>query len=271
MIPRADFHVHTSFCDGIAGIKEFAERALDMGFIAIGFSGHSYTPFDQSYCMGERETERYCSEVYALKNEYYKKLDVLLGIEKDLFSEVEAENYDYIIHSIHYIKHGEEYLPVDESPEIYREIVGSYFDGDVLAYAEAYYSQYEEMEFCGVRNIIGHFDLITKFHENIRLFDEADVRYQKIAGDALEKIFTKCGLLEINTGAMSRNYRSTPYPAEFLLKIWHELGGAVILSGDSHSPDTLGFGFQQAAELAKKCGFKTARVFRMHGDEEVEL
>ena len=48
---RGDFHVHTTFCDGQASPEEMVRAALEQGMDAIGFSGHSRTAFDESWCM----------------------------------------------------------------------------------------------------------------------------------------------------------------------------------------------------------------------------
>jgi histidinol phosphatase-like PHP family hydrolase len=61
---------------------------------------------------------------------------------------------------------------------------------------------------------------------------------------------------------MSRGYRSAPYPSAALLKELCACGGRILINSDSHSADTIGYGFKQAQELAVACGFKSvcARV-----------
>ena len=76
---------------------------------------------------------------------------------------------------------------------------------------------------------------------------------------------------EINTGAISRGYRVTPYPAPFILQEIHDLGGKIILSGDTHACDGLLCEYEQATQLAKKCGFKTAMVITKDGLTEAPL
>lgn len=39
MSVRADFHVHTAFCDGAATPREMAEAARTAGLTALGFPG----------------------------------------------------------------------------------------------------------------------------------------------------------------------------------------------------------------------------------------
>ena len=92
-------------------------------------------------------------------------------------------------------------------------------------------------------DIIGHFDLISKFNEGGRFFDENNERYKKCAYNAIEKLVKYNVPFEINTGAILRGYRKTPYPnADFIRKI-ESLGGKFILSSDAHSAENLCFGF----------------------------
>lgn len=47
---KINLHSHTTFCDGKNSAEEMVVSAIDHGFDVFGFSGHSYTPFDESYC-----------------------------------------------------------------------------------------------------------------------------------------------------------------------------------------------------------------------------
>ena len=78
-------------------------------------------------------------------------------------------------------------------------------------------------------------------------------------------------ILEINTGGVSRGYRESPYPALFLLKEWRQMGGRVILTSDSHSPDTVVFGYDDAAALARAAGFDRSVVLTLSGPVECPL
>ncbi len=97
---RADFHVHTTFCDGQAAPEEMVRAALETGLDAIGFSGHSRTAFDESWCMSEAGTAAYRAEIARLKDAYAGRIAVYCGIEQDILSELPAEGYDYVIGSV---------------------------------------------------------------------------------------------------------------------------------------------------------------------------
>ena len=78
-------------------------------------------------------------------------------------------------------------------------------------------------------------------------------------------------LLEINTGGVSRGYRTTPYPALFLLREWKAMGGRIILTSDSHSASTIVSGYGQAAELARAAGFERSSILTRSGPVECPL
>ena len=42
-----DFHTHTRFCDGKNTAEEMVNAAIRLGLSKIGFSCHSFTPFDR--------------------------------------------------------------------------------------------------------------------------------------------------------------------------------------------------------------------------------
>ena len=109
MSGKTNFHTHSVYCDGKDTLEELVEQALAMGMDALGFSGHSFTPFDQSYCMSLKDTLEYQKEVRALKEKYRGKIKLYLGIEQDFYSPESTDEYDYVIASVHYVKKNGEY------------------------------------------------------------------------------------------------------------------------------------------------------------------
>jgi histidinol-phosphatase (PHP family) len=84
-------------------------------------------------------------------------------------------------------------------------------------------------------------------------------------------VLEKCRLFEINTGAQYRVGRSVPYPSPFFLKALKERGGEIILSSDSHDRASICFKFEEAAQLAKACGFTVAKTLTKDGLIEYKL
>lgn len=235
-----DLHVHTTYCDGVNTPEEMVLSAIEKGMECLGFSAHSYTFFDESYCM--TKTYEYKREINRLKEKYKDKIKILCGTEQDFYSKEPTDDYDYVIGSVHYLKVNDKYIPIDESEEILKDAVKKYFDGDFYKMADEYYNTVANIKNA---DIIGHFDLITKFNEQNRIFNEKDERYVKSYKKALDILLKQDVLFEINTGAISRGYRTTPYPNPDILEYIRKNGGKTILSSDAHDKDGLMFGFEK--------------------------
>lgn len=235
----SDYHTHTVFCDGRDTPEEMAEEALRRGLDELGFSGHSYTFFDESFCMSKEGTKQYQQRVRSLQRRYEGKLKILLGVEQDYFSEEPTDSYDYVIGSVHYIRKDGFYLPIDESREKQIEIAARFYGGDFYSFAEDYYALMADVYRRTKCDIIGHFDLITKFNEDQVLFDTGHPRYMAAAERALETLMETPAVFEINTGAISRGYRSEPYPERWIAERLKRAGKKLVINSDAHAKEWL--------------------------------
>ena len=184
----SDFHVHTTYCDGKNSPEEMVQAAISLGMKKLGFSGHSYTPFDEEPCMSQEGTLRYLDEIHRLREKYSAQIEILCGTECDYYSDIDATKYDYVIGSVHYIDCGGIYSHVDHTPELLQQAIDENFGGDPYAMAEHYYSLVADVVRKTRANIIGHFDLITKFNTGNRFFDETHPRYIAAANSALDTL-----------------------------------------------------------------------------------
>ncbi len=244
MSVRFDLHTHTTYCDGKNTPEEMVRAALAAHLTCLGFSGHGYAPYDTDCCMTREGEKAYRAEIAALRRKYAGRIRILCGVEQDYWSEEDTAPYDYVIGSVHYIKDGADYLCVDNTPEIARASVETHFGGDWYAYAAAYFETVADVVNKTRCDIIGHFDLITKFNEKEHLFDESHPRYVAAWQAALERLLPYGKPFEINTGAITRGWRTTPYPSADMIEYIKARGGRFILSSDSHSDKTLCYGFE---------------------------
>jgi histidinol-phosphatase (PHP family) len=251
----SDFHTHTNFVDGKHTPEEVVCSAIEKGMKTLGISEHIYTPLDEKFSMTPQSAVAYRREMADLKEKYKDKITLLCGAEVDMTSRDCIEDYDYIIGSVHYLEIEGQTCMVDYSPEHVVSFVHQLFGGDFDAYAKAYFEQVGNVAEKLGANIIGHFDIINKFCEKGVGCNTASPAYQKYWQQALEKLAGKAAL-EINTGAISRGWRTTPYPGMDVLKYWKKLGGEVVITSDSHHKDTLLYAFDSALTLAKAAGFE---------------
>lgn len=239
-----DYHIHTTYCDGKSTAEETVLVAINRGFSSIGFSGHSYTWFDETWCMSKDSTQKYIADIHALSEKYRGEIEILCGIEQDYYSEESSDVYDYIIGSVHYLKFGNDFLMVDESADWLRHYANEYFDGDFYSLTDLYYETVENIVDRTGCDYIGHFDVISKFNESNQLFDEQNERYRNAWRTAADKLLKTDKIFEINTGAMASGYRKSPYPSSEIFEYLRERGAKFILASDCHKAEKLGYGFE---------------------------
>lgn len=254
MVKRSNPHTHSVFCDGKDTIEHMAARAHEFGLVSLGFSGHGP---QTNNAFGVQNEAEYADEVRRVAALYEGRMKVWLGIEQDYYGYCTVP-YDYRLGAVHYLdgRDGVNH-PIDHSEACFERMLREGFDGDALAMARAYYARVVEM--CGkIRpDVVVHFDLLCKFNEHNRYFDERDPAYLAVSLEALEAVCDGDRLLEINTGAVARGRRTRPYPDFDQLKRWRELGGRVIFGSDCHDAEKLLCGFEDAMELLRQAGFRT--------------
>ncbi|MCL2426345.1 MAG: histidinol-phosphatase [Oscillospiraceae bacterium] len=250
-----NLHTHTTYCDGKLSAEDMIKAALQKGGSSIGFSEHSFVPFDREYSMSLENTPKYIHEINELKAKYEGQIEVYLGIEMDCFTDVLPEGLEYVLGVSHHVEKDGDFITIDGSLKHIERVCTEHFNNDYYAMAEKYYATITNVVQKTKADIVGHFDLIVKRNIDGCLFDEMHPRYIKAALDAMESILEHCNLFEINTGAMYRLGKAEPYPSVYMLKELQKRGGEIILSSDSHSANSLYFKFDEIQELVKSCGF----------------
>lgn len=243
--------MHTCFCDGKSTPEEMVLSAIEMGLECIGFSGHSYTPDNEETEVGMSDEvfTLYKKEIHRLRDMYADKIRILCGIEMDYYSENDTSGFDYIIGAVHEIRVGDNRIVVDWKAEDQRYSIDTFFGGDPMDFAECYFETVADVVRKTECDIIGHFDLLTKFCEKDRVFDTQDPRYIRAWKSAADRLLRYGIPFEINTGAMSRGWRTTPYPAPDIVEYIKDHGGRFIFSSDSHDRKTICYKFDELERL----------------------
>lgn len=255
----SDIHTHTTFSDGRETPERMICAAIERGLSTIGISDHSYTEHDLRYCVPKARLTEYLNELNRLKELYADRIEVAIGLEYDGTTELfDRERYDYVVGDCHYVKTFDGYHSVDHDEESHRATIEAYFHGDTLAYARSYYETYLDCTRLHRPDVLGHFDLVAKFG----YMDEDDARYRTMATDAMLGCLEITPIVELNTGAISRNLRTVPYPHDFLLREILQHGGKITLSSDAHCGTHIGFGFSDAVERLRQIGFSEIAVLR---------
>lgn len=268
---KQNLHTHSLYCDGSDSIEAMVQAAIEKGFGVLGFSGHGNCRHIDNYSMDEKNTQKYIHDVLTVKEKYKDKINIFLGIEQDVLGQrfFREEGYKYVIGSVHFVKAGEDYLAIDESKQITKQIVDYY--GSFLAYARNYFEEVKKLIYMDEVDIIGHLDLLTKFNENEEFIAFSDSDYLKIAFECIDIGISKNKIFEVNTGAIARGYRQTPYPHQLLLQYIHDRGGKICLNSDCHQKEMLDCYYGEAIKLIKQCGFTTMMALTEQGFMEKEI
>ena len=269
---KQNLHIHTTYADGKDTPEELILEAISRGFDSIGFSEHTYMAFsDYPYQMTVNDMKKYRDEVRALAEKYRDSIKVFCGLEFEYFSELSTEGFDYLIGSVHYLDFDGKILGFDRNLEAALEYLSVNFGGDGMAFARKYYETLATLPERGNFDIIGHFDLLTKNNEQGNFIDTTRKDYLDLGFEAIHALRGKIPLFEVNTGAISRGYRTSPYPQfEFLCEL-RRCGFGALITSDCHNKSFLDCYYEEAEELLRAAGFKSKWILTESGFLEASI
>lgn len=250
-----NLHAHSTYDDGKSTLREMIEASKAAGLTSVGISMHAPMDYACTWDVKREEVSRYFDEMSRLREAYAGQIEVFTGIEWDVMSNIDLAPFDYALGSVHHMPVDDPSLCVDHCPDTTRRLIAQYYGGDADALAEAYFAQYDLVAAQPKAQIVGHLDLLTKFDEQEHFFQPGSPRYRQAILAAMEKLVRADKIFEINTGAISRGYRTTPYPDERWLCALREMGGKITLSADAHHVSGVACAYELAERIAKQCGF----------------
>lgn len=260
---KANFHTHSSFCDGKNSLSEMAQAAFEKGFTHLGFSSHSLFPFSGGWHIPAKDFEAYIEEINRLKEEYKGRMEIYAGFEADWLPPVSAPNKsayskwkpDFLIGSVHYVSSEKGLASVDHRTEMVKKGIDLVFDGDGRKMVEAYFSTERKMlETCHF-DILAHPDLVRKRNTVLSFFDEKEDWYKKeleLTADAIAKAGV---IVEINTGAIARGNMDDVYPSQTFLSMLKARNVPVCISTDAHTAQGIDGAYERGIEAALKAGY----------------
>lgn len=259
MLPRSNVHTHTNFSDGRDSVEQMIQAAIERGFVSLGFSDHGALEIDAAAMRSEAA---YRSEVLRMKEKYASQIEIALGYEHDFAAAgADLSHYDYLIESVHFLQNFGMHAPIDSSAERLQRAIDDMYAGDPYAMCRSYFDSVCRSIIEIDADVVGHIGLVTKFNEHNEMFDATSPLYIAPAMETIALAAERDVLVEINTGAMSRGYRTTPYPSLDMLKYLHSLGGRITITSDCHRAEWIDFAFDQAINLAKSAGFREAYIW----------
>jgi histidinol-phosphatase (PHP family) len=249
-----NYHCHATYSDGKNTPEEMVLVAIEAGSDSFGISEHYVSAVAAEYSVKLQKESLYRAEMGELKEKYKDKIELFLGAEVD-FTSPPASGYDYIIGSVHFFEIEGQFIGIDLTAQGQIDAANKYFGGDMIALACNYYEILEKMPQKFKFDIVGHFDLVTKFNEGDKLFDTSNKRYVSAAERALEALMPTGAVFEINTGAIARGHRNDPYPSNEMIEYIGARGGSFILSSDAHKKEHIAFEFDKWQNEYKNLNF----------------
>ena len=251
---KANFHTHTTWCDGRNTPEEVVLAALGKDFTDIGFSSHVSFPEVTPFVLGPALASDYAAEIRALQAKYAGRIAVHLGAEADYIpgtTTPERARYaslglEYLIGSIHNVVADDgARVPVDHTPELLAEGLRDHFGGDVERYVRAYFRQQREMVTRFDFDVVGHLDLVRKFNAKHPYFDENAAWYREELVKTADAVAASGKVAEVNTGAISRGWLDDAYPSKPFRDLLRARGVRFVLSADAHAADAIDCAFDR--------------------------
>lgn len=275
-----NYHMHCHYCDGKGSPQEMADKAKELGFRSVGFSSHAPLPFENDFCMQEKDLTAYVQEITALKAD--QEIEIYLGLETDYIPGVtvpgaakwDALGLDYKIGSVHTLDAPNERYPmlsVDGPVEEVTTLLNEIYQGSAQAFIEAYYERVGQLCREGGFDILGHYDLIKKQNKALQFFDETAPWYRAVAVDTLDEVARSGVIMEVNYGGMLRGATTDVYPPLWLLKEARNKGIPVQINADAHAPHHLGVYHERSRELLLQAGYTEHRVLLAGQWQDVKL
>ena len=264
IIMKQNLHTHSIYCDGKDTIEEMVQEAIVKKFDVLGFSGHGHCEID-TCSMSIENTKKYIHDVLSAKEKYKNIISIHLGIEQDMLGRLETKMpFEYVIGSKHFLKK----IPIDYSKDVFKELFESYHC-DFVSLCKDHYSDVSNMANWDEVDIIGHLDLITKFNEDESFWRFDDEKYMKIVCDCIDRLISSHKIFEVNTGAIARGYRTTPYPYKNILEYLNQHQAKICLNSDCHDKKKLDCAYDLSMDLIQSSGFKEMQILTGDGFKSV--
>ena len=269
---RQNLHTHTTYVDGKDTPEEMILEAIARKFDSVGFSEHSflrYSTFPNQ--LTDDKAEQYKEEIKELRRKYKGIIDVYCGLEYDFYSDIKADGFDYLIGSVHYLDCNGEIKTFDRGLGDVLEYINEYFDGRGISFAKKYFETMSLLPQKHNFDIIGHFDIITKNNERGNFIDVSSKEYLDMGLEAIHSLKGKIPFFEVNTGAVSRGYKGSPYPQIEFLREFNKCGFGAVVTSDCHDKRFIDCCFDESRELLLAAGFNSRYILTDGGFTEVEL
>ncbi|MNO29304.1 Histidinol-phosphatase [compost metagenome] len=265
-----DLHTHHERCGHASGaLEDYIESAISRGIKVLGITDHSpYFFADEDHlfpklAMAKSEFFKYVEEAFYLKKKYMDQIELLVGVESDIFKEhIDLYDHvysgfplDYVIGSIHFT-----------SPSL----VNKGMDWSTASEEERdeEFKRFIELMQLSVQskwvNIIGHMDRFNRGYESFQHL------YAPYIAPLLKVMAQRGVALEVNTGGF-RKASEDWYPSMNVIEQAHYYGVDITFGSDAHDPLRVGDEWEKVRSTLEQIGFKRWVIFKQRNPYYLDL
>jgi histidinol-phosphatase (PHP family) len=264
LLVLTDYHLHLRPDETGDAESHFTEENVDHylaaaeehGIEELGVSEHVYRftealeiwnhPYWED--QARDDLDAYCDFVRSTPLRLGIECDFVPGSEDRIASLLERD-FDYVVGSVHYL--GERGAMDDQRYDVWKTIS----DPDELW--STYFRWQAELARSGLYDIVSHPDLVKMWGSN-RPRPERDPRFHY---EPLVEAIAESGIaVEVSTAGLRKPVGEI-YPSRALAEMCVEAGAEFALSSDAHSPDQVGYGYDDALEFLRSLGVERICVF----------
>jgi histidinol-phosphatase (PHP family) len=263
MLP--DYHIHTALCGHAEGeVSDYWLAARGKGIPEICFTDHAPNPdgYDPDHRMRLEQFPLYRDAVADIQGEeapralFGVEADYYEGCERFLASWLPAQQFDFVLGSVHFI----DGWGFDNPEE--RHIWDSV---DVAATWRKYFIAISGLVESRLFDAVGHIDLPKKFGHR-----PSDREVKEMLQPVLNRMAEAGMGMELNTSGLRRPVGEI-YPSPLIVSLARERDIPICFGSDAHSPVDMGADFALALKLAREAGYSDYFRIRQRKKEQVPL
>ncbi len=277
---KNNYHTHTTYCDGKEEMSQMVEQAIHLGFNHLGFSSHAPIEKDNNFSIKEEKIPDYIKEI-EFHQEQNQNIQLYKGLECDFIPTLtkpftyfkETYKLDFIIGGIHLVHSGidNQLWFIDGSKQqIYDDGLAQLFHNNIRKAVTCFWEQTFEMIETQHFDIIAHLDKI-KMHNQGRFFSEEESWYKDLVQKAIDLLYNKNRIVEINSRGLYKKRCDHFYPSDFIIQRVAKKGIPMVISSDAHKSEELDLYYNEAIAKLKQFGISKIVYLTSHGWEEIGI
>jgi histidinol-phosphatase (PHP family) len=237
-------------------VKRYRDAADAAGVEELGVSEHVYRfrqalelwdhPFWQG--LAKDDLDEYCEFVRSTPLRLGIEADFVPGAEERIAALLEARDFDYVVGSVHF---------VGDSAVDHEDYDAWEARGDSERVWRTYFDALAAAARSGLFDILAHPDLV-KVWGRARPAPAGDPR--SYYEPALEAIVESGIAVEVSTAGLRKPVGEI-YPAPLFAEMCAEAGADFALSSDAHTPEHVGYAYDQAETLLRSLDVDEICVF----------